>query len=178
MLSKKHQLILTAISVSVLFALAVTAFAVVGGKKPDVTSGGFSSPYADRIAVSFENTEFTLKKSTDAAETFTLTSIITLKKTQADFYALINSFTVSDISYDNIVFTALTDEAENKTLDSLLLTASDGEPDIMKWQVDITLSIRGKGTYHPVIKLDYISGVTEETAVHRFAEIPLTVTVK
>ncbi len=178
MLSKKHKLILTAVSVLVLLAVTVTAFAVIGGKKPAVQSGGFRSPYADRIAVNFENTEFTLNKSTDAAETFTLTSIITLNKTQADFYALINSFTVSGISYDNIVFTALTEASENKTLDSLLLTAENGVPDIMKWQVDITLSVQGKGTYHPVIKLDYISGVTEDTAVHKFTEIPLTVTVK
>lgn len=178
MLSKKHKLILTAVSVLVLFAVTVTAFAVVGGKKPAVQSGGFSSPYADRISINFENTEFTLKKATEAAETFTLTSVISLNKTQADFYALINSFTVSGISYDNIVFTALTPSSENKTLDSLILTAENGEPDIMKWQVDITLSVQGKGTYRPVIKLDYISGITEETAVRRFTEIPLTVTVK
>lgn len=178
MLSKKHRLILTAVSVLVLFAVTVTAFAVIGEKKPAIQSGGFHSPYADRIAVSFENTDFTLKKSTDTKEAFTLTSFITLNKTQADFYALINSFTVSGISYDNIVFTALTPAAENKSLDSLMLTSSNGEPDIMKWQIDITLSVQGKGTYHPVIKLDYISGITEATAIHKFMEIPLTVTVK
>lgn len=178
MLSRKHKIFLTLISVTVLLAVTITAFAVAGGKKPALQSGGFASPVADRIAISIENTEFSLKKSNDSAETYTLTCYITLNKTQADFYAIINSFSLTGIAYDNIVFTALTDAAADKTLDSLVLTAKDGEPEILKWQVDITLSVMGKGTYNPVMKLDYTSGVTEDTSSHKFIEIPMTVTVK
>ncbi len=175
---RKHKLLLTLISVFVLSGIFVTALAITGGKRPDVTAGKAENLIADRIAFSVENTEFTIKKSGDAAENYTLTMFFEAKKTQGDFYGIINSLTLSGISYDSIVFTALSEKAENKTIDSLVLTATDGEPDIYRWQIDVNLSISGKGTFSPVMKLSYTSGTSKDTAMEKFIEIPLTITVK
>lgn len=178
MFSKKHRLLITGVCIVLLFGIGITAISVVGGKKPTVEAGSFENLIADRIEIKVENTEFTLKKSTDSPEQFTLTLFFSAKKTQPDFYAMINSFSLKDLSYDNIVFTALNDETEEKTLDYLLLPANNGEPEEMKWQVDITLTVAGKGTYESAIKLDYTSGMNKNSAQQKIMEIPLKITVE
>ena len=175
---KKHKLLLVAVSVFVLAGIFITAFAINGGKKPESTSGKWENLIADRIELTLENTEFTLKRSGDAAEEYTLTMLLTAKKTQGDFWGVINSFELSGIAYDNIVFTALSEAAQNKTIDSLVLTSTNGTPDTYKWQTDINVSIQGKGTYTPVIRLHLTSGMTKDTASERIVEIPLKITVE
>ncbi|MBR3767127.1 MAG: hypothetical protein IKL10_02685 [Clostridia bacterium] len=174
---KKHKIAMLIVSVILLIGITVSAVATVGGKKPSVQSGSFENLIADRIEVTLENTDFTLNKSSSDTETFTLTFYLTMKKTQADFYALINNFTFSDISYDNIVFTALNEKTQDKTLNDLFLTAQNGEPDTFKWQVDVTLSVKDAGKYTSLIKIDYTSGMTQNTATQKLMEIPITITV-
>ncbi len=175
---KKHKLFLTIISCVLLAAVSLSVFAVSNRKSPEAVSGKFENLIADRIELIIENTQFTLKKTSDSVEDYTLTFYVTAKKTQGDFYAVINSFAISDIAYDNIVFTALTDAAEKKTLNGLLLGATDGEPEVYKWKVEMTLGILGKGEYTPVIKIDYTSGISEAAAQRKLMEIPLTITVE
>ena len=174
----KHKSFLIIISVILLTAVTFTVFAVNNQKRPESVSGKFENLTADRIELILENTDFVLKKSSDGVEAYTLSFFLSAKKTQGDFYAVINSFTVSDIAYDNLVFTALTDVAEGKTFDSLVLTSTDGEPDLYKWRVDMTLNILGKGEYSPVIRIDYTSGVTEGSSQRKFVDVPLNITVK
>ncbi|MBR3596889.1 MAG: hypothetical protein IKL47_07950 [Clostridia bacterium] len=177
MISKKHKLILTAVSVLVLIGLSVTALAVAGGKKPSVQTGGYENLIADRIEIKLENTDFVLKKSSADAEKFTLTFFLSLKKTQADFYALVDSFDFYGISYDSIVFTALNEESEGKTLDGLILPAENGQAKEMKWQIDVSCSFVGKGSYEGKIKLMHTTGITQDTSQQKITEIPVTVTV-
>lgn len=178
MFSKKYRLLLAGVCIVLIFGISITAISVVGGKKPTVEAGSFENLIADRIEIKVENTEFTLKKSNDSPEQFTLTLFFSAKKTQADYYAMINSFNITGISYDNIVFTALNSETEDKTLDSLILPAKDGEAELMKWQIDITLTVSGKGTYESAIRLDYTSGINKNSAQQKIMDIPLEITVE
>ena len=57
-------------------------------------------------------------------------------------------------------------------------TVTKGEPDVYRWQVDITLTLAKKGTFTPKIKLSYTSGTSKSTAMEKFREIPLKITVK
>ena len=175
---QKHRILLTVISVFVLISVCVTAFAIVGAKKPEATSGKTQSLIADRISVVLENTDFTLRKSGTSAESYTLTMFITTEKTQGDFYGIINSFSLSGISYDNIVFTALTPAAQGKTLDKLTLTASNGIPDTFKWQIDVTLTLSSKGKFTPEFILDYTTGTTKDNAQQKLMKIPLSITAE
>lgn len=175
---RKHKLILTLISVLVLAGILVTASAINAGKKPDIQSGKTENLIADRIFYSLENTEFTIKKTAEEAEDYTLTMLLEVKKTQGDFYGMINSFTLSGIAYDSIVFTDLSGGKEANIPSSLLLTATDGEPDTFRWQVDVKLSLMGKGTYAATARLQYTSGTSEATAMTKTAEIPVTITVE
>ncbi len=175
---KKHKIFLTVISVFVLISVCVTAFAVVGAKKPDVTSGKTENLIADRISVIFENTQFNIRKNTSAEESYTLTAYLTVNKTQGDFYGIINSITLSGIDYDNIVYTALSPAAEGKTLEKLTLTATDGSPDIYKWQIDVTVSVSEKGEADPEFIIDYTSGTEEYDAQQKLMRIPLKITVE
>ena len=175
---KKHRLLLTIISVLTLISVCITAFAIVSEKKPDVTSGKTENLIADRISVVFENTEFRIKKTADTPEEYTLTMYLSVQKTQGDFYGIINSFRLSGISYSNIVYTALTSVAENKTLDNLILTATDGTPDTYKWQIDVTFTASEKGSITPEFILDYTSGTAEDDAQQKLMQIPVSITVE
>ncbi len=178
-MSKKAKILTALVSVIVLLAgISITVFSVAGGKKPAVQSGNFANTIADRIEITVENTEFVLKKSSDKAESFTLTMFISAKKTQPDFYAVLDSIELTSLAYDNIVYTAKSEAAENKTVNSLPLTSTNGEADIFSWQTDITLSVLGKGVYNSVLKISYTSGITKNTAQSKFMEIPIKITVE
>lgn len=176
--SIRKKITLVVISVILILGISVTAIGINMGRKPDVQSGEFKNLIADRISVTVENTDFVIKKASEASETFTLTFYLTAKKTQADFYGVINSLSLEGIAYNNIVFTALTPAAENKTLSELVLTASDGEPDEYRWQVDVTLTFSGKGKYIASLNMDYTSGMNKDSSVQKLMEIPLTITVQ
>lgn len=175
---KKHKILLTLISVLVLAGIIITASAISGGKQPDITAGKAENLIADRIAFSLQNTEFTIKKTSEEAESYTLTMLLEAKKTQGDFYCMLNSFTLTGLSYDSLVFTDLSGSEEAKSTDSLLLTSTDGEPDIFRWQIDVNSVFTAKGTYTATAKLSYTSGTSESSAMTKTAEIPVTIIVK
>lgn len=174
---KKNKFIILLLAVFLLFGTSIGVFATIGGKAPTAQSGEYGNPVADRVYFSVKNTSFSLKKNSADSEKFTITVFFSAKKTQADFYAILNSFTFSGLSYDSMVFTALNADTEGKTANSTLLPAKDGEPVLLEWQVDITFNIVNKGTYNTKILLDFTSGLSEATAQQKLTEIPVTITV-
>ena len=174
---KRHKILLTLISVLVLAGIIITASAISGGKQPDITAGKTENLIADRIAFSLQNTQFTIKKTSEEAEAYTLTMLLEAKKTQGDFYCMLNSFTLTDLSYESMVFTDLSGGEEAKAIDSLILTSTDGEPDVFRWQIDVNSVFTAKGTYTATARLSYTSGTSEKTAMTKIAEIPITITV-
>lgn len=175
---KKHKIFLLTAAVLILIGISVSAVAVSINKKADVSSGSFQSLIADRIEIIVENTDFVIKKTSDDTETVTLTMFISLKKTQPDFYGIINSLTFSGIAYDNIVFTALNEATEGKTPDALILGATDGAPESYKWKADITFSVKGTGSYPSILKIDYTSGMNKSSSQQKLLEIPISISVQ
>ncbi len=175
---RKHKLIMLLSAVLILIGISVSAVAVSVNKKPDISSGSFQNLYADRIEITVENTEFEIKKASAEAETVTLSLFITLRKTQPDFYGILNNLTFSGIAYDNIVFTALNSNTENKTPTGLILGATDKTADTYKWQMDVTFSVVSTGTYPAILTFDYTTGFTYETSQQKILEIPVTINVK
>lgn len=175
---KKHKAVMIILSVIALIGISVSAVALSSPKAPDVSSGNFKNLYADRLEINIENTDFEIIKSSEEAETVTVSSIITIKKTQADFYGILNSLSFSGIAYDSILFTALNSNTEDKTPFNMILGVSDNEPDTYKWQMDVTFSVKGEGVYPAVLTLDYTTGYTKETSQQKILEIPFSITVK
>ena len=175
---RKHKILLTLISVLVLTGIIITASAIAGGKKPDIHSGKTENLIADRISYTLRNTDFVIKKTSAEAEKYTLTLFLEVKKTQGDFYGVLDSFTLSGIEYDSIVFTDLTEKGDAKIPSSLLLTATDGEPDVFRWQLDVNLTLSEKAVYTAAARLQYTAGTSEASAMTKIAEIPVTITVE
>ena len=173
-----NRLTILITSIILIIGITVTAFSVGNGKNPSVQAGEYQNLIADRIEITVKNTDFRIKKTTDSAETYTLTLTLSAKKTQPDFYAVINDLTISGVAYDNVVFTALTRAAENKTLKNLTLTSTNGEADLFSWQIDATMTFSGKGVYNATLNIDFTSGITRDTAVQKLTEIPITITVE
>lgn len=175
---RKHKILLTLISVLVLTGIIITASAIAGGKRPDTKAGKTENLIADRLSFTLENTEFTVTKTSSEPEAYTLTMFLEAKKTQGDFYGIIDSFTLSGIAYDSLVFTDLSGGKEAKIPSSLVLTATDGEPDVFRWQIDVNLTLSEKDVYTATARLQYTSGTDKASAMTRIAEIPITITVR
>lgn len=175
---RKHKIIMTVASVVLLLGIFVTAIAVSQNKKPDIVSGSFKNLIADRIEITVENTDFTINKSSADIENVTLTMYLSVKKTQADFYGILNSLSFSGVAYNNMIFTAKNTVSEEKIPENLVLSATDGTPDTFCWQIDINLAVAGKGTYQSTLTIDYTTGLTQKTSQNRFVEIPITINVE
>jgi len=166
------------ICVLLVLSLSLSVYAVQKAIKPTSQTGGYEQKLLDRVNLSVENTDFVLTKTADGEETFYITFTFSAGKTEADFYAEINSFSISGIEFENIIFTA--DEANKTSVnpDGLILGVKNGKPIQYKWTAQMTFNIEEKGTYTPLLEIDYTSGTSKENSEDRYFSVPLTITVK
>ncbi len=159
-------------------SLPLSVFALNKAIKPDSQKGEYEQKLLDRVNLSVENTDFVVTKSADGEETFFISFTFSAQKTEADFYAEINSFSINDIEFESIIFTA--DEQNGKSVnpDGLVLGAKNGKPIQYKWTAEMTFKVTEKGVYNPILEIDYTSGTNKENSEDRYFAVPLTITVK
>ena len=92
------------ICIIILISLPLSVFAVQKAIKPTSQKGEYDQKLIDRVNLSVENTDFVVTKTADGEETFYITFTFSAQKTEADFYAKINSFSISGIEFENIIF--------------------------------------------------------------------------
>lgn len=173
----KKKVIAVLISFILLTGIHAGVFAVQN-TNANSQSGEFNTQIVDRINFSLKNTDYVLKKTKDGTETFQINFTFTAKKEEADFYAIINSFKISGIEYDNIIFEAAEENKDNAYPDSLVLSAENGTPVQYTWNATLTFTVNDKGTFSPCVEIDYTSGLTKQSASSHYLEIPLTITIK
>lgn len=174
----KHSRILN-IFVCVLIVLAVplAVFAIKTGNPAKSAAGTYERKTTDRIDITVDHTEFELEQVFPGQTTFTVSFDFSVRKTQADFYAVINSFDIDGIEYDSLVFTPLNENCDGATLSDQVLPAVNGEPVELSWKADLTFSLTDADIYTPNIVLNYTSGMTSLTCDTHELEIPLLITV-
>lgn len=166
------------ICILILISLPLSVFAVQKAIKPTSQTGEYEQKLLDRVNLSVENTDFVITKTSDGEETFYITFNFSAQKTEADFYAKINSFSISGIEFENIIFTADEQNGTSVNPDSLVLSAKDDKPIQYKWTAQMTFNITEKGVYTPILEIDYTSGTSKENSEDRYFSVPLTITVK
>ena len=162
------------------FVLAVIliplgASAIKNAVSPASYGGGYVQKTVDRINLTVDKTTFVFKKSTE--NIYNVSFTLTAEKTEADFYAVLNSFSVSGLNADGIFLTA-NDGATEYVINDTVLPASNGKTEKLTWNVQIPCKMTAAGTLNGTVKIEYTSGITKETADSHLLEIPVTVTVR
>lgn len=132
-----NKKIIIAICVLLAIAVPVGAIALNSAKtKPETVSGGYFSTVVDRLNISVDGTEFTYaeKPEGDCECTF----ILTVSKTEPDFFGEIESLWFDGIENANIVFESLGDTPDGANPEGLVLSAKDDKPIEYSWRVTVS----------------------------------------
>ena len=160
-----------------LLSVPLTVFAIRTAAEPSEQKGGFYHTLVDRVEISVDSTEFTLKKSVPDAETFAVPFTLTLQKCEADFYATLDELEITGLDYAQAEFLCATPELETARPAGLALPVKNGESVPLTWNVTVNIDLAEKGEYAAAIRIEYTAGLTKETADSHLQEIPLTIHV-
>ena len=168
----KRILLLTAAVV----LLAVFTAVAIAVQKPAGSDGGFRQDVTDRVRIAVDRTDFTFDDNAEGTDGYEFTFTLSAEKTEADFYAVIHSVTLSGAAYESIRFQTVSD-TENLPPEELTLPAENGKTKEVQWEVSVRLPADAAGENDFQLIIDYTSGMTPDTADEHFLEIPLHVTI-
>lgn len=168
---------ITAIAVFVLAVvlIPIAVFAVKNAVSPISSGGGFVQKTIDRINISVDKTDFVFNKDGNGAYRIAFT--LTAEKTEADFFAKLDSFEVDGQSFGAAIVSPVGNSSEF-IIDGAVLPASNGKAEQLSWKIEVPFTADSAGTYTGEIKLSFTSGITEDTADSHLLTIPLTVEIK
>ena len=170
MKTTKNKIIAAAAALAVIIAIsAITAVAISGLRS---SKGEYFRDVVDRVSFRLEPTEFELQKNDGGAYEIEFT--FSAKKTEADFYAVINGIDAEGISYDSLVFEN-TSNASSYSPENLVLPAENGEAKEITWKIRMTVSdIPDEGADFS-LKVAYTSGMTPDSADEHTLKVPMKI---
>ena len=160
-----------------LISVPLTVFAVKSALKPFQSAGGYYHTVTDRVDFSVDYTQFTIKKTEGGAERCRIDFTLTAKKTEADFYAVLDHLDLTELDFVSASFLCTTAGMESAVPEALPLPVKNGESAPLSWNVSVTADFSAKGVYTAKLLIEYTAGLTKEPADSRLLEIPLTVTI-
>ena len=172
-MNRSKRILLVAAAVVLLAAFTAIAIAV---QRPAESNGGFQQNVTDRVRFAVDRTDFKFEQSADASDGYEFTFTLSAEKTEADFYAVIHSVTISGAAYESIRFQTVSD-SENLPPEELMLPAENGKTKEVRWEVTVRLPVNAAEENDFQLIINYTSGITPETADEHFLEIPLHITV-
>ncbi|MCH5198465.1 MAG: hypothetical protein J1E34_06130 [Oscillospiraceae bacterium] len=167
---KRKKIIITAAALAII--IAVSAAIGMAANRQKTSRGKYFRDIVDRVSFTLENTEFELVK--DETDDYEITFSFTAKKTEADFYALINSLDIEGINYKNLVFEN-TSASQNYSPENILLPAENGEAKRISWDIKMTFSNAISENTEFFFVVDYTSGITPDTADEHILRIPMKI---
>lgn len=167
---KNKKIIITALALAII--IAASAALGIAANRQKASSGKYYRDIVDRVSFTLENTEFELTKSSgkDHEVVFSFTA----KKTEADFYAVINSIDIEGISYKSLIFEN-TSNSENYLSENIVLPAENGEAKEISWNITMTLSGDISENTDFFFAVDYTSGMTPDTTDEHILKIPMKI---
>ena len=178
MRTKKTRILICAL-LCLLLCITGALFGVAEASRPTevfLTAAPFESPYLNRIHLSADATQFVFMRAENGK--YKLSFSLCAKKTEADFYAMLDSVQLSGLPYDKIRFTAAPENGNTVSLfGAELPTNEENVPQPLCWTVDIEFSAAESVTYTPQLILTYTSGTKYAQTERYRTEIPMLVKV-
>ncbi|MBQ6863365.1 MAG: hypothetical protein IJO14_03905 [Clostridia bacterium] len=180
MKSNKKTKILLCFLLVILTAVFTTGFFVAAEKQKPAevyaTGNGWESKYVNRVDFQIDSTEFVFIKSDNGKYVFRFT--FTAEKTEPDFYAILDSFSLTGIPYTKLTITA--DDANDGVLmipGSILPTTKQEKTAPLSWTAEVEFSAQQGVTYTPTLQIGYTSGTSYALKESYRADVPFTVKV-
>lgn len=169
------KIILTTVCIIVALSISVTALAAYyGGAKEQ--SGSYISRTVNRVNFTLDN----INQTFDYDENGYVAEIkFTAEKTEADFFACLNSFSLNGMNYEKAEIVPLeSDNSTNQIFDGAVLGVSGGKPQSSAWLIRIFFNGDSGDSFTPVLSIEYTSGVKKNMADTHVFETELKLTVE
>ena len=169
----KRNILITVITAVLLAAAVITGIAL---SRPAQSEGGFDRDIIDRVRITVDATQFTVEKPENADALCELEFQLCIQKTEADFYAMLRSADLEGLDYESMIFQ--TASGDVCVPQDLTLPAENGKPVPVEWTVRVRFAPATAQTLDFSLALNYVSGITQETAEEHVLKIPMQIVVK
>ena len=168
---KTRRRIMLLILAAALCLGAVTVFAVT--RRADNTlTGAYEQPFIDRVNIAVSQTEFIFDSPKNGDE-LVCPFTFSISKSEAEFYARLDSLAVEGDGLTCVTYTARDDSA--LAPERVVLTSNEGKPTELSWDISFTAPYKRGGAYNAVLKIVYTSGADEINCDSHIKEIPLKI---
>lgn len=174
---KRKRVLSAIICVCAVLALVVSAAAVTRYK---FKSSGEEAVIktVNRVDIEVSATRFTFDKP-DSDGYLSCTATVSIKKTEPDFYGVLNSITLSGQDFGYIVYTAGKDNGSSSLPENLTLPTGDNGVYPLEWEVTFTVPfVEGQTEYNASIDFNYTTGIKTNAAQRYTASVPIVITVQ
>lgn len=174
---KRKKLLTAGICLIIASVLVITGVAVAKHKFT-ASSGETVSQILNRVNIEVSATEF----SYDRAEKdgmLECRTLVSIEKTEPDFYGLLHSITISGSETGYVMYTAGKNNGEALLPEEVLLPVNEDGVYPLEWEIAFTIPYEeGKNTYEVSLDINYSTGVKHNLAQRYMTSIPLTLTVE
>ncbi len=170
---KKKKLLIFSMCLIIISSLIVTTAAVVKYKYTS-SSGETVIQTVNRVNISVSATEFTYKNA-DADGMLSCSFVVSVAKTEPDFYGQLHSITVSGAEFGYNLYTAGKDNGDALLPEEVALPCETP----LEWEISFTVPyIEGQNDYELSLDINYSTGMKTNTAQRYMTSIPIKLTVE
>lgn len=169
---QKKKLFITAMCLIIVSSLVITTAAVVKYKY-NASSGETVMETVNRVNIEVSATEFTYN-NVAADGMLTCSTVVSLAKTEPDFYGMLHSITLSGAEFGYTLYTAGKNNGDALLPEETAITYNTP----LEWEITFTVPyVEGQDTYEISLDINYTTGMKTNTTQRYMTSIPLTLTV-
>lgn len=174
---KRKKLLTAGICLIIISMLAITGVAVTKYKF-NSSSGETVSQIVNRVNIEVSATEFSFNRvSKDGM--LECRTVVSIEKTEPDFYGLLHSITLSGQEFGYTMYTAGKDNGDALLPEEVSLPTNSNGTYPLEWEVAFTIPYEeGKNTYEVSLDINYSTGVKTNLVQRYMTSIPIKITVK
>lgn len=174
---KRKKLLTAGICLILISTLVITGTAVTMYKFSS-SSGEMVSEIINRVNIEVSATKFNFDR-VGKDGMLECRAVISIEKTEPDFYGKLHSITLSGQEFGYTMYTAGKNNGDASLPQEVSLPSNDKGTYPLEWEVAFTVPYEnGKYTYDMTLDINYSTGVKPNLAQRYMTSIPITISVK
>lgn len=168
----------TALIIFVLVSILIITGTAVAKNKFTSSSGEKVQNTVNRINYTVSATEFTFRNA-DKNGMLECRTVITIEKTEPDFYGMLHSITINGAEFGYTMYSAGKNNGDAALPEEVILPTDENGVYPLEWELTFTVPYEdGKNTYNLTLDIDYSTGVKTNLAQKYNISIPVTIIVE
>ena len=173
----KRKKLFTAGMCLIIASLLVITGAAVTKYKFTSSSGTSVSNIINRVNITVSATEFSFDR-VDKDGMLECRTVVTIEKTEPDFYGVLHSITIGGCQPGFVMYTAGRNNGDALLPEEVLLPADVEGENPLEWEVAFTVPYeKDKNTYDVTLDINYSTGVKPNLAQRYMTSVPISITV-